>query len=198
MRGAMVTDSVPVGCRRATWGDFGRLFLISVCVQVIVTWKSAALRWTMTATLAVSATMVALFALVSWQFAVGVSVFMIMGSTVLTSTVLLLITVIRLADRRRVVILTDDGQVCVDAVFRKGRSLSLRNHGRTFRATSTGTMREALKEWIRPLIGDDFVIFAQNARVARMYIDQFPELQIIGRDWIGHPMLGVKHQSGTG
>lgn len=187
----MVPDSVPDGCRDATWGDLGLLLVISLCVQVLVLWKSVALRWTMIAMLVLIAVMVAFIALLDWRFAVGVSIVMIVGATALTLFLVLLLTVFRLADKRRVVVLTDDSQVCVDAVFRTGRSLSLRNHGRAFGATSAEAMREAVKEWIRPMIGEDFVISAQNDRVARMYMDQFPELQVIGRDWMGHPKLAV-------
>lgn len=183
-----VPDTLPVSCRRAGWGDFGRLLRISLSVQVLAMWKSLPLRVLMICMLGFITVMLLLLALLDWRIALGLSALFVGLMAVVT----VLMTAYRLLDHRRLVLLTMDGTAGLDVVFRRRRSLSLRNHGRAFRSTAAHAMREAVKEWVRPLIGADFTISAQNQRVARLYMEQFPELQIIGRDWMGHPKLAVR------
>ena len=165
--------------------------VIALSVQVLLVWKSLVLRWSMIAAFALLAFMLVLVALLDWRVALVLSALVVVFCVGLTTVLLAGLNVVRLLDPRRIVLLSQDRRVCVDAVFRRRRSLSLRNHGRMLRTESAPPMRDAIKAWIRPLIGDDFVIVAQNAQVAQLYIEQFPELTIIGRDWMGRPKLAV-------
>lgn len=194
---AVIPESIPAGCRRASWRDYGSLLLIALSVQLLLVWSSLVLRWSMITAFALLAFMLILVALLDWRAALVLSAFVVGFCAGLTVVLLAGLNVIRLLDPRRVVLLSKDGSANVDAVFRRGKSISLRNHGRTLRARSAPAMRDAIRDWIRPLIGADFVIVAQNARVARLYIEQFPELTIIGRNWMGHPKLAVVDDVGT-
>lgn len=189
---ATLPESVPAGCRVASWRDYGRLMLISPSTMVLVLWRSLFFRASAIALFSLITITLALLAPLDGRGALLLAGFVIAVVAVLPVILLAGLNGVRLLDPRRMVLLSREDLVCVDAVFRRGRSLSLRNHGRAFGAKSAPTMREAVKEWIRPLIGDDFVIVAQNARVARMYMEQFPELHIVGRDWMGHPKLAVR------
>ncbi|GGM42183.1 hypothetical protein [Microbacterium saperdae] len=166
--------------------------LITLSVQVLLVWKSKPLRWSTIASLSFLAFALGILSLLDWRAALWLAAFFVAVCAGGAGVVLVGLNVFRLLDPNRRVLLSNDAEVCVDAVFRRRRSLSLRNHGRTFGAKSAPAMRQAVKDWVRPLIGSDFVIAAQNARVARMYQEQFPELHIVGRDWMGHPKLAVR------
>ena len=169
---------------------------IALSVQLLLVWKSLILRWSMITSFSTLAFILGLLALLDWRAALVLAAFVVVFCVGLTTVLLAGLNVVRLLDPRRVVLLSQDRRVCVDAVFRGGKSLSLRNHGRVLRTKSAPAMRNAIKEWIRPLIGDDFVIVAQNARVAELYMEQFPELQLVGRDWMGRPKLALRPELG--
>jgi hypothetical protein len=69
--------------------------------------------------------------------------------------------------------------------------ISLANHGRAFGATSARVLRASVADWLIGLADYQVDIRAQNKSVAEHYIQQFPQLSVIGHDWMGHPKLGL-------
>lgn len=155
-------------------------------------WKARPLRVLLICLVSIIAVMLGLIAVLDWRAGLGLAVFFVGFYVVVMGVVMIGMVTYRILDRRRLVLLTDDGTAGVDVVFRRGRSLVLRNHGRAFGSKVAPRMRDAVADWVRPKLTAEFTISAQNQRVAELYMEQFPELQIVGHDWMGHPKLASR------
>lgn len=158
-------------------------------------WKARPLRVLLICMVGLIALMLLLITLLDRRIGLSLIAFFVGFYIVVMGLVMIAMVTYRLLDRRRLVLLTDDGTAGVDVVFRRGKSLAVRNHGRTFGSKVAPRMRHVVAEWVRPVLTADFTISAQNQRVAQLYMEQFPELQIVGRDWMGHPKLAMRERT---
>jgi hypothetical protein len=97
----------------------------------------------------------------------------------------------RVLDPGRLVFLSPDRRACLDIIYRADGRVTPANHCRAIGARSAPALRAAVGSWLRQTAPRDLDIRAQNLQVAAHYRGQFPELQIIGRDWMGHVRLGM-------
>ncbi len=158
---------------------------------VLALWKFPLWRWIMLGALTILLLEVAIVALLGGTQVVLLVLTAIIAVPVLSLAIVAGHVVCRLVDHNRLVLLAPDRASSLDVIFKSKNRISLANHGRMFGATSAGLLRAAVASWLVHLDGYRVDIRAQNTRVAEHYIAQFPQLEVIGRDWMGHPTLGL-------
>lgn len=158
---------------------------------VLALWKFPLWRWLMLVALTILLLEVAIVALLGGAQVVSLVLAAIVAVPVLSLAIVVAHVVCRLVDRNRLVLLAPDRGSSLDVIFKSKNRISLANHGRMFGATSAGRLRAAVAAWLVHLDSYRVDIRAQNTKVAEHYIAQFPQLEVLGRDWMGHPKLGL-------
>lgn len=158
---------------------------------VLALWNFPLWRWLMIGALSLLFLEVVVIALLGGEDVAVMLLAFIVGLPIMCVVIVAIHTVWRVLDPNRLVWLAPDGGSLVDVIFKSRNRISLANHGRAFKATSAPALRDSVAEWVAGLEGYELDIRAQNRKVAELYVEQFPQLEIIGTDWMGHPRLGL-------
>ncbi|MBZ4488094.1 hypothetical protein LQ938_11530 [Microbacterium sp. cx-55] len=173
----------PAGVRIASWRDILRLTRLSFEGGLLSIRKSRPYAILMRIMVSALALMLVLLAvLTSTPF--GSAVLLLVGTFTLTVIVVWLLmaglTVFRLLDPRRIVVLSSDRDSVLDVLVHR-RRLSFAQHTRLTRSTSASALRAAVAGWVGTLRPDPPLFMAQNERVAQLYEAQFPILVRTGK-----------------
>lgn len=182
---------LPTGLRQGTWRDYGAVLRISLDAQLIATWQQVSIRIVTVLLLGFLVLLCVALASLFELSPLGVVAVVLAVLVVLCVFIVAMHLAARMADGRRAILLATDRRASVDVRFRRDGTISLSNHGRTFRATSASELRARLAEWLRDS-GSALKISAQNRRVSAIYMAQFPELHETGKDWMGHVILAIR------
>lgn len=158
---------------------------------VLALWKFQLWRWLMFGALSLLLLEAAIIAFLGDAEVLLLILGVIAALPVLSIAMVAVHVVWRILDPNRLVLIAPDGQSSLDVVFKSRRRISLANHGRAFGAKSARVLRASVADWLIGLADYQVDIRAQNKRVAEHYIQQFPQLAVIGHDWMGHPKLGL-------
>ena len=187
-----IPDSRPSGCREARLYDSVTLLLLSISGTALITWRFRPWRWMVLVLAGLILLEITVFALIgAGDLALLLVLFMLI---LLVASVLVLAAhnIWRVLDPGRIVLLATDNGACLDAIFHRNGRITLSNHCRAFGASSAPSLRQAAATWLRDVDGGRLDLRAQNTRVAAHYMAQFPQLRIVGRDWMGHVRLGMR------
>lgn len=171
--------------------DSGALLLISLSGTALITWRFRVWRWMMLVVAGLILLEVTLFALIGAGDLALLLLLFILVLLVASVLVLAAHNVWRVLDPGRIVLLATDNGACLDVIFHRDGRITLANHCRAFGASSAPSLRQAVASWLRDIDGARLDLRAQNMRVAAHYMAQFPQLRIVGRDWMGHVRLGM-------
>jgi len=165
---------------------------VGVSMLVLALWNFSLWRWLMIGALSLLLLEVVVIALLGGGDMALILLAFIVGLSIMCVAFVAIHTVWRVLNPNRLVWLAPDGGSLVDVIFKSRNRISLAKHGRAIRATSAPALRVSVAECVAGLEGYELDIRAQNRRVAELYINQFPQLEIVGTDWMGHPKLGLR------
>lgn len=185
-------SSRPPSGHDAKFHDSWALLKVGVSMLVLAIWNFQLWRWLMIGALSLLLLEAAVIALLGGGEMVVMLLAFIVGLPIMCVALVAIHIVWRVLDPHRLVWLAPDGGSLVDVIFKTRRRFSLANHGRAFNATSAPALRDTVAQWVASLSGYKLDIRAQNHKVAELYIRQFPQLEIVGKDWMGHPKLGLR------
>ena len=186
-----IPDTRPSDCREARISDSGALLLISLCATALITWRFLPWRWMVLIVTGLLLLELTVFALIGAGDIALLLVLLILFLLVASVFVLLIHNLWRVMDPGRLVLLSTDRRACLDVIFHRGGRVTPANHCRAFGARSAPALRRAVASWLSVIDEGGLDIRAQNMRVAEHYMAQFPQLRIVGRDWMGHVRLGI-------
>lgn len=176
----------------ATFRDWWALLKVGVSMLVLALWNFLLWRWLMIGAVSLLLLEAAVIALLGGGDMAVLILAFIVALPVLCVATVAIHTAWRVLDPNRLVWLAPDGGALVDVIFKSRNRISLANHGRAFKAVSAPALRDSVAEWVAGLEGYELDIRAQNRRVAELYVEQFPQLGVVGTDWMGHPRLGLR------
>lgn len=171
----------PVNATYATWADFWRLIQLSgagVYRALVRAWPAQAmfaLMWT------------AIGALAGLECAFSASleplIFVPTSWATLLAGITFLVLVVNVSWRLRsgrLIILSADKTAVLDVIVRR-EYFTIANHTKLSGTTSVAELRQSIDPWRFSLTSLPLRFWAQNERVARLYLAQFPSLERTGK-----------------
>lgn len=159
----------------AGWGDYVRLLRIATVAQIMVTVQHRFIR---------GITIFALVVLAAEAVYFSVSTGSLLPAGILFGLLIvgLVVTIVghtawRLIDPHRLVFLSPERRCCLDVRYANNGTVKLSNHAKLSGTSSAPALRDAVASWTLALGAEHVMFKAQDAKVAALYMEEFPRLE---------------------